>query len=86
MAASLTGGLDGGEWRRRSGATSRGGGGRTGAAAALQGRGKGQMRAKIKGGEGGEALPAKNRATDHRGRRIDGGKELGAAVMGEGTG
>ena len=86
MAASLTGNSDSGERRRRSGATSRGGGGRTRAVTALQGRGKGRMRVKINGGEGGEALPAKNRATAHRGRRIGGGKELGAAVMGEGTG
>ena len=34
-AARLTSGLDGGERRRMSGATSRGGGGQTGAAAAL---------------------------------------------------
>ena len=85
VAASLTGGGAGEEWQRTGGATALGGGGRTGAAAALQGRGKGRMRAKIKGGEGEEALPAKNRATAHRGRRIGGGKELGAAVMVEGN-
>ena len=67
-AARLTSGLDGGERRRTSGATSRGGGWRTGAAAALQGRGKGWMRAKIGGGRRGEASYAKNRGGTHRRR------------------
>ena len=50
MAASLTGYLEGGKPRRRGDAASRGGGGRTGAAAALQGRGRGQIRTGIEGG------------------------------------
>ena len=44
------------------------------------------MRAKIKGGEGEEAAPARNWRGAHRGRRIGGGKELGPAPMVEGNG
>ena len=57
MAASLTGYLEGGKQRRRGGAASRGGGGRTGAAAALQGRGRGQIRRGTGRGGVGDAPP-----------------------------
>ena len=70
VAVSLTGGLDGGERRRGNGATPTSGGGRRGSPAALQGRGRGRIRRGIEGGEGGEASPARNRATAHRRRRI----------------
>ena len=60
MAASLTGYLEGGKQRRRGGAASRGGGGRTGAAAALQGRGRGQIRRVTDRGGVGDAPLAKN--------------------------
>jgi len=49
VAASLTGGLDGGERRRGGGAASRGGGGRRRSPAALQGGRRGRVRGKIEG-------------------------------------
>ena len=82
MAASLTGGLDGGERRRGGGATATSSGGRRGSPAALHGRGRGRIRRGIEGGEGGEASPARNRATAHQNGRIAAAGGGGTALLG----
>ena len=83
----LTPAADGEERRRGGGATERSGDGQRRSARALHDEREGRMRRGTGRGEGGDAPQARNRATAHRRRRIDGeGGARPATAMGDGEG